>query len=183
MDNYLLVRVFLIILACATLFVLVQRYTHRQKIAQSEKFFETVDKSLQPLIQAGGIDKATAGQVQPNESADGEDFKAVDFSGQEQVGSCFPRDKLTAEDLLPKDAANSKWAQLNPAGQGSVADVNFLQAGHHVGLNTTQGVKRNGNLSIRSEPINPRQNVGPWLQSTQTADTQRRILEIGTDCE
>jgi len=40
--------------------------------------------------------------------------------------SCLNRDRLTSSDLLPKDAANSKWAQINPAGSGMLGDQNFL---------------------------------------------------------
>lgn len=93
--------------------------------------------------------------------------------------SCFPRDRLSAEDLLPKDAANSKWAQLNPAGQGDVRDQNFLTAGYHIGVNTIGSSKRNANLQIRSEPINPQVAVSPWMQSTIEPNMYQRPLEIG----
>jgi hypothetical protein len=93
--------------------------------------------------------------------------------------SCFPRDKLTAEDLLPSDAANSRWAQVNPSGQGWLKDANFLQAGYHIGLNTSQGAKRNGNLQFRSEPPNAKAVVSPWLNSDIEPDLLRKPLEVG----
>lgn len=182
MDKYTLVRVFLILLASATLWLLVSRYSNNQQKVQSEKFFDEVAKSIIPVVRAGGVESGKAADVQPSESLTNEDYKAVDFTGQALPNDCFPKDKLTAEDLLPKDAANSKWAQVNPAGQGDVKDQNFLQAGHHVGLNTTQGSMRNANLQIRSEPPNPQQNVGPWMQTTMAPDLMRRPLEIGEDC-
>ena len=90
-----------------------------------------------PVVANGGADAAAAG------------------------AGCFPRDRLTADELLPKDAANSKWAQMNPVGQGSIGDQNFLTAGWHVGLMSP--VKRNANQQIRSEPIAPViQNISPW---------------------
>lgn len=97
--------------------------------------------------------------------------------GTGSAASCFPRDRSTAEDLLPKDAANSVWAKVNPAGQGDVGDQNFLSAGHHIGLITTNS--KNPNLSIRSEPLNPRMNVSPWMQSSINPDTVRRGFDIG----
>ena len=75
--------------------------------------------------------------------------------------------------------ANSKWAQVNPAGQGELGDQNFLSAGYHIGVNTVGQSLRNANLQLRSEPANPQLNVGPWNQSTITSDMQRRPLEIG----
>lgn len=96
-------------------------------------------------------------------------------------GNCFPRDRLSTEDLLPKDAANSRWAQMNPAGQGDVKDQNFLTAGYHIGVNTVGQSLRNANLQLRSEPINPQIPVSPWNISTIEPDMNRRPLEIGGD--
>lgn len=91
---------------------------------------------------------------------------------------CFPKDKLTPEDLLPKDAANSEWAQVNPAGQGDVQNQNFLTAGYHIGINSIGSTLRNPNLQLRSEPANPQMKVSPWLQSTIEPDLNRKPLEI-----
>lgn len=95
--------------------------------------------------------------------------------------TCYPRDRLTAEDLLPKDAANSKWSQLNPIGQGDVQDQNFLTAGYHIGVNTQGQSLRNANYQLRSEPSNPQTPIGPWNLTTIQSDTNRRPLEIGGD--
>ncbi len=81
-------------------------------------------------------------------------------------------------DLLPSDS-NSQWAQLNPSGKGELANINFLQAGYHIGVNTVSGTLRNANLQIRSEPVNPQLNVGPWNNSTIEPDFKRPPLEIG----
>lgn len=121
--------------------------------------------------------------VLPSEPLSNEDYKAVDYQTSDKVangGACFPRDKLTAEDLLPKDAANSKWAEVNPAGQGDVSNVNFLTAGYHIGVNTVGQTLRNPNYQLRSEPPNPRSQVSPWNQSTIEFDNARRFFEVGT---
>lgn len=96
--------------------------------------------------------------------------------------ACFPKDRLTADDLLPKDAANSKWAQMNPAGQGDLRDQNFLTAGYNIGINTVGSSMKNPNLQLRSEPPNPQVPVSPWnISSITYSDVNRRPLEIGGD--
>lgn len=90
---------------------------------------------------------------------------------------CFPRDRLTSDQLLPKDAANAKWAQANPAGQGDVANVNLLSAGYHYGIDTQGSSLRNANLQLRSDPPCPQTIVSPFLNSTITPDFSRRPLE------
>ena len=56
---------------------------------------------------------------------------------------------------------------------------NFLNAGYHIGVNTTGQTLRNSNLGLRSEPPNPQMKVSPWNQTTIEPDTNRRGLEIG----
>lgn len=95
-----------------------------------------------------------------------------------QEASCFPKDQVMPQELLPHDNS-SLWAQVNPQGQGSLKDKNFLQAGHHIGVNTVGQTLRNANLQLRSEPSNPRVQVSPWQQSTIEPDVNRKPLEIG----
>ena len=94
--------------------------------------------------------------------------------------TCFDRDRLTSSDLLPMDAANSKWAQINPAGSGMLGDQNFLTAGYHLGINTIGQSLRNANLQLRSEPPNPQVAVSPWGISTIEPDIRTTTLEIGS---
>lgn len=83
-------------------------------------------------------------------------------------------------DLLPKDQ-NSQWAALNPVSmnQGNVAMPDLLQAGYHIGLDTIGQTLRNANLQLRSDPIIPKVDVGPWNTSTIEPDLGRVPLEIG----
>ena len=94
--------------------------------------------------------------------------------------TCFVRDRLTSSDLLPKDAGNSKWGQINPAGSGLLGDQNFLTAGYHVGINTIGQSLRNANLQLRSEPPNPQVAVSPWGISTIEPDVRAVAFEIGS---
>ncbi len=90
----------------------------------------------------------------------------------------FPKDQLTAEELLPQDNS-SLWAQVNPSGEGSLKDRNFLQSGYHIGINTVGQTLRNASLLLRSEPPCPQVKVSPWLQSTIESDVSRKPFEIG----
>ena len=110
--------------------------------------------------------------VKVEESAPGSNYPGP-FEG------CYPKQKeLKPEDLLPKDM-NTKWAQVNPTGQGMLADRNFLDAGHHVGINTVGQTLRNANYGLRSEIPNPQIKVSPWQQSTIDPDVGRKPLEMG----
>lgn len=108
---------------------------------------------------------------------------AVEGNGNQMnqlPSECYPKDVLSSADLLPRDA-NSLWAQVNPSGQGSLADQNFLTAGFHIGINTVGQTLRNANRQLRSEPLNPQVKVSPWLQTTIEPDINRRPLEIQGD--
>lgn len=99
----------------------------------------------------------------------------------ERKSSCYPKDELVPEDLIPKDSADSRWARMNPTGQGDIQDQNFLTAGYNMGIDTQSSSLRNSNLGLRSEPPNPQIQVSPWQMSTIQPDTNRRPLEIQGD--
>ena len=96
----------------------------------------------------------------------------------ERNNSNFPKEQLNADDLLPNDDS-SLWAQVNPSGEGSLKDRNFLQSGYHIGINTVGQTLRNANQQLRSEPANPQVKVSPWLQTTIEPDMGRKPMEIG----
>jgi hypothetical protein len=102
----------------------------------------------------------------------------IGLHGNQYPVDCYPKDTLRAAELLPSDA-NSKWAKVNPSGQGELGDQNFLEAGFHIGTNTIGQTLRNPNLQLRSEPANPQLKVSPWMQTTIEPDSNRRGLEIG----
>lgn len=194
---YVPIVIFLIIVLLAFLFI---SGNNKAQLYNSERFYALPTDKFPVPNQAN---QSIASIATPNTAvAQGGvgDFGASDPSGDEvfnQVvapvsggptaapgSTCFPRDRLTATDLLPKDAANSRWAQLNPAGQGDVSDQNFLTAGYHIGINSVGSSMKNANLQLRSEPANPQVNVSPWMQSTiepSDVGTGRRPLEIGGD--
>ena len=93
--------------------------------------------------------------------------------------SCASVSTVDPSDLLPKDNS-TEWAELNPSGEGEMGNVNLLKAGYHNGINTISGgAMRNANLQLRSDPPIPKENVGPFLQSTIQPDKSRLTMEIG----
>lgn len=187
MDGHTVTRLVLILVAAFILFALITYYNKNKGSAAlmsappNERFRDQV---YFPTKYAASEDEATIQRttVVPSENPGNEQYRPVDFNyaqGNKTVKDCFPKDRLTLTDLLPKDAANTKWAQVNPAGQGDVRDQNFLTAGFHTGVNTQGQSLRNANLSLRSEPPNPQLKVGPWMQSTIEPDVNRRGFEIG----
>jgi hypothetical protein len=81
-------------------------------------------------------------------------------------------------DLLPKDN-NSEWSALNPVNQGNAAMPDLLQAGYHIGLDTIGQTLRNPNYQLRSDPVIPKSETGPWNKSTIEPDLGRVPLELG----
>lgn len=101
----------------------------------------------------------------------------ADFGNAAAPAGCYPRDQLTATELLPKDG-NSVYAQQNPMGPGSLKGKNFLSAGALVGINTVGQSMKNANLQLRSEPPNPQVAISVFNNSTIEPDFNRRPLEI-----
>jgi len=86
-------------------------------------------------------------------------------------------------DLLPQDK-NSQWATLNPTlNPNNVIIPDLLEAGYHIGLDTIGQTLRNANYQERSDPIIPKQDVGPWYQSTIEPNLSRTPLELGYGCK
>lgn len=104
----------------------------------------------------------------------------VDQAQAPAADSFAPKQIANPNDLLPADQ-NSQWAALNPVNmsQGNIIAGDMLQAGYHIGLDTIGQSLKNANLQLRSDPIIPKQNVGPWNQSTYEPDLARVPLEIG----
>lgn len=80
-------------------------------------------------------------------------------------------------ELLPVDS-NKEWSSLNPTSMNGVMP-DLLTAGYHIGLDTIGQTLKNANLQLRSEPIIPKADIGPWNQSTIESDYARTPFEIG----
>jgi hypothetical protein len=108
--------------------------------------------------------------------------KGIQTTSQGIPSSCNKANITNPEELLPKDD-NNQWAQLNPSGQGMLANINLLKAGYHIGIDSIGQTLRNANQQLRSEPPNPQLSVSIWNQSTISPDFLRVPLEIGSSCQ
>jgi hypothetical protein len=134
-------------------------------------------------LEGGDKNKALSGSDYSNPSTGGAGATAggpipgpqPSQSGYNVVNTVNP------SDLLPKDS-NSQWSALNPPsvsnGNGMTPDL--LQAGYHIGIDTIGQTLRNANLQLRSDPIIPKVNVGPWMQSTIEPDLMQVPLELNS---
>ena len=91
---------------------------------------------------------------------------------------CYSGSVLQDPDLLPHDMGDNAWNETSPRAQGHITDQNFLESGHHFGINTVGQSLKNPNRQIRSDPPIPKVNVAPWSQSTIDPDTGRKGFEI-----
>jgi hypothetical protein len=85
-------------------------------------------------------------------------------------------------DLLPKDNNAILWGNsYNPMGDQNPNPVvvDLMSAGALYGLKTVGSAHKNSNLQLRSDPTIPKQDVGPWNNSTIVADLGRVPLELG----
>ena len=193
MDSNFVVYLAFIVVIILAVFLLFTCSNKKAGMLASEKFYAG---GVQPQLGANpsAYDSVAARTpTDPNAAASGlgpiapsdgrnEDYNPVTSgptAGGVPSGQCYPRDRLTAEDLLPKDAANSRWAQANPAGQGDISDMNMLSSGYHVGVMTRDNKLQS--YDIRSEPQAPRIPVSAFNNSTITgaSDVLRRPFEIG----
>ena len=122
------------------------------------------------------------GSVQPSQPLGHNEVygaaNGISTSVQGLPPSCSKQSVVDPKELLPK-GNGSNWAKLNPMGGGDLKNVNLLQAGYHIGIDTVGQSLRNANLQLRSEPPNPQLNIGPWNNTTIEPDFNRRPLEIG----
>lgn len=102
-------------------------------------------------------------------------------TGNQPSLDCFPKDTVTPQELMPREDPYNTWQISNPPVNGHLADRNFLESGHHFGIDTVSNSLKNPNLQLRSDPVIPQIPVGPWQQSTYGPDTNRRQFEVGSD--
>ncbi len=159
LNNDIMKLLFIVLGACALMYLLNNR--------NSESFYNsnTLEGLEDEVVEVEGVEGVGEGN-------NGAAFEA------EVSKAPAEKDQLNAKDLLPKNES-SKWAKSNPEGKGSLSYKNFLNAGHHVGINTQGQSLRNASYDLRSEPANPRKIVSPWLNSTIDPDTNKKPFEIG----
>ena len=136
---------------------------------------EEEDFTQPPSVYEGfqGNDATTSAE----EETEPVENEEVENNGEEQENNVTSNDPTTmsVSDLLPN--GNTKHSENNPSGKGSVLNASLLNAGHHIGVNTTGCSMRNANRGLRSEPPNPQTQVSPWLQTTICPDPYRKPLD------
>ena len=95
----------------------------------------------------------------------------------------FPNDsvQLKTEDLLPQYDEANEFAKENPVSK-LLKEQNFLISGYHMGVNTQVQSNKIAYHDLRSAPVIPKQNVGPFLNSsyeTFGGSSGRRFFELG----
>lgn len=130
-------------------------------------------------LSLDGMADGSTGPKQPTVKETSAQNVVAPPQGQPQVPSGYSAQQVAnPSDLLPQDQ-NSQWAALNPVSMNQGGMPDLLQAGYHIGLDTIGQTLRNANLQLRSDPIIPKSDVGPWNQSTIEADLGRVPLELG----
>lgn len=138
------------------------KFSVEESIGSKAPFYEDQIEAADPLGNA--YNKPVANKPVANKPTNQENVERTRENNESENNvACFPRERLTSDDLLPQDA-NSKWAKVNPMSSGEIGDKNFLTAGFHIGINTSLG--RNNSLDLRHEPLAPQIPVSPWGIST-----------------
>jgi hypothetical protein len=134
---------------------------------------------LESKVDEGDAAPAVSTGAAPVSTTDARQFLPVSglSSGSKVSNSCNNQQLSDPKELLPKDS-NNEWANIMP--NNDLKDVQMLNAGHHIGINSVGSSLRNANLQLRSEPVIPQTNIGPWNNTTIEPDNMRRPLEIGS---
>ena len=82
-----------------------------------------------------------------------------------------PAEEFMSSNLLPQTDDAFAFAPEN------LQNMNFLDATTRIGVDTVSSSLRNANYGLRSEPMNPKTAVSPWMNSDIDPDLARRPLE------
>ena len=132
------------------------------------------------------LDDYSSGDIQPSQplGKNEANLSVDDLNLNRTPSTCYPQQALKPEDLLPSQESKAiqEFNLAQPIGEGILADVNLLDAGSHIGVNTVGQSLRNANRQLRSDPPNPQVQVSPWMNTTIAPDLPRRPLEVGEGC-
>lgn len=108
-----------------------------------------------------------------------EAFAPVALPSNVEEQQIVDSEKINPSDLLPKYDDANEFALQNPVSK-LLKEQNFLISGYHVGINTVMQSNKIPYYDIRSAPPIPKEEVGPWSQSSYEtpAGSGRRGLEI-----
>ena len=126
-------------------------------------------KPAEPVAPATPVNEPSTSYANVN-------YKPTNVADKIVAGST----QLTADDLLPKYDEASDFTKENPV-SNLLKEQNFLISGYHMGINTVLQSNKIPYYDLRSAPVIPKQDVGPWSQSsfTENSASKRRYFEIG----
>lgn len=130
---------------------------------------------LYKFIYSGDRARGSCGRVSTYVPFDEMPFDTVPPANATPAPPLMPPTNVAA-DLLPKPATPQvqDFGEFAPK---ALQGQNFLEVTKQLGVDTQGSSMRNANYQLRSDPPNPRSNVGPWMNSTIEADLLRRPLE------
>jgi hypothetical protein len=166
-----MIKVALILLGVYIFFNYMKKGT--RKAEQMENYYGIMPEQLENVQ---GEEKPIAKPQAPVEQV-----PVVKNAEQEHIDKIVAgADQVKADDLLPKYDAENEFAKENPVSK-LLKEQNFLISGYHVGINTVMQSNKIPYHDIRSLPPIPKENAGPWNQSSyeQSPAQMRRFFEIG----
>lgn len=145
-----------------------------------EKLDNTDSKVSVPVTQVSISEQGQPAQGQPAPGSLAAAAPQTSPQAQQIASVVAGSTQLSTSDLLPKYDDASDFAKQNPVSK-ILHDQNFLQAGYHVGINTTIQSNKIPYLDIRSAPPIPKQEVGPFNNSSyeEPMGAKRRYFELG----
>lgn len=156
------------LLAMAIMYLMYTKYYEIPESSSPEMFSEIVEP-----VQKPEASKAMSSITPYNGDSDSMDLS----KGQQPInlGKCGNGGQFVSSNLLPKDdpKLDDSFSEFAPSLEGK----NFVDAYKFVFGSQSQSL-RNPNYQLRSDPINPQDNVCPWMQSTIYPE-KRRELDIG----
>jgi len=152
-----LLKVFLILLG-VYLFI---SYTKKsENMANDYGYVPNYIEGVDNVQESVRVSAPVAGPVQAAAPS------AMKSPQQQQIDSVVAgKDQVKAEDLLPKYDDANQFAKQNPV-SNLLKEQNFLISGYHVGINTVMQSNKIPYHDLRSAPPIPKENVGPWAQSS-----------------
>lgn len=172
--NTLMENKFLIPAIFVIFFIIYMSYLSSQK----KESLDNVDTTTSAPIVIQAVPVVKSNDFKPVENVIQSNEKSNNYAAIN-----FPKEsaQLKSEDLLPKYDEASEFAKENPVSK-LLKEQNFLISGYHAGVNTVMQSNKIPYHDLRSAPAIPKQNLGPFLNSsyeTFGGSSGRRFFELG----
>lgn len=174
MDNKLI----LILLIIASAFIFMNFYKKSENLDNVETSMPVPSVPEQPVTTVMPQVTMTSEPANTTTTTHANvSYPPVDIADKIVSGST----QLKAEDLLPKYDEATDFSKENPV-SNLLKEQNFLISGYHMGVNTVLQSNKIPYHDLRSAPVIPKQEIGPWGQSSYeqfAGSAARRHFELG----